>query len=1020
VEIRILGPVEVLVGGQRLPLRGQRARVVLAVLALDANRVVPMERLIEALWDYDPPATARAQVQICISAIRRSLTDAGMTGRVRTCSPGYVLAARPGELDVTVFEEQVGRARRLAADGRTADAAETLRDGLALWRGRALAGMSGRLIESRALRLDDQRLTAIAERIRLDLALGRNAEVVGELLDLLAEHPLREGLYANLMLALYRSGRQGEALETYRRARRALVEELGIEPGEELRQLERAILAGNVDLAPPGGRAATPALAPVAVPRQLPCDIADFTARTDDIAHVHATLVGGVSPDGTGGRPALAIAAIAGPGGVGKSALAVHVAHEVREHFPGGQLYANLAGAGDRPVPVAEVLARFLRALDVPGPALPTGVDELAETYRNLVAERRVLVVLDGAVSEAQVLPLLPGSPHCGVIVTSRVRLTGLPGAHHVHLDVLDTASGVALLQKILGPRLLTELNAAVRLTKLCGGLPLALRIVGARLASRPHWRLSAMADRLRDQTRRLDELEHGELGVRASIAMTYVALRPPAKRLLRQLAALDVPDFASWVAAALLDVDLDEAEERLDQLVDVHMLEVVTDEQATSVRYRFHDLIRVFALERTADGEVDPGLTPSVHRALSAWLTLAEEAHRREYGGDYTIVHGNHPRTPLPAEVTAQLLDQPLSWLEAERAAMIAAFRQAVRSGLDELCWDLALTAVTLFEAKSYLNDWRETAELALVATRRAGNRRGVAAMLYSLGSLYLVEQRFPDAEALFAESLDGFAACGDRHGRALVLRNLAFLDRIRGSGELALNRYNEALVELRSVGDQVGVAHVLSNLASLLADAADLDGAQKLLDEALSLSQLAGSRRMEAQVLYRLGEVNLRQGEIEAASRAFHSVLRSARDTGDRVGEAYALLGLSTVQRRLGRYTQAETSLTQVLPLAATIRDRLVEARVLHALGELYLERGRLDEAEQRLTEAHDLLRDIGATLRQARVLISLGELHTARGDVRAAARTAITAATLLSGVDTVEARRLRAELAGCVIAA
>jgi len=257
---------------------------------------------------------------------------------------------------------------------------------------------------------------------------------------------------------------------------------------------------------------------------------------------------------------------------------------------------------------VAEVLARFLRALDVPGPAVPAGLDELAETYRNLVAERRVLVVLDGAVSEAQVLPLLPGSAHCGVIVTSRIRLTGLPGARHVHLEVLDTASGVALLQKILGPRVPAELSAAVKLTELCGGLPLALRIVGARLASRPHWRLRAMADRLRDQTRRLDELEHGELGVRASIAMTYVALRPPAKRLLRRLAALDVPDFASWVAAALLDVDLDEAEERLDQLVDVHMLEVVTDEQATTVRYRFHDLIRVFALERTADGEADPG----------------------------------------------------------------------------------------------------------------------------------------------------------------------------------------------------------------------------------------------------------------------------------------------------------------------------------------------------------------------------------------------------------------------------
>ncbi|MET7424837.1 BTAD domain-containing putative transcriptional regulator [Dactylosporangium sp. NPDC005555] len=1044
MDIGILGPVEVSVDGRTVQLGGPRTHAVLAALCLEAGRMVPTDRLIEVLWGEHPPATARSQVHICVSTLRRVFAAAASTGPlavIETRPPGYALTLIGARLDARLFEEQAVQAAKLAADGALHEAAGLFRTALELWRGPPLAGLRGEILEASARLLDERRLAVLERRIDVDLRLGRHAGLVGELGELIVLHPLHEWFYGALMTALHRCGRRARALEVYRRARAVLVDELGIEPGAELRRIEQLVLAGGSEpteesrqrqrtqepLQRQRTQAATVEEPPKVTrprqvpPNQLPLDTADFTGRAAEVARIASAVTGRSATR----QPA--IVAIAGPGGIGKSALALHVAHDLRHAFPDGTLYANLSD-GTQPVHPAEILGRFLRALGVNGLAIPGGVDSLGEIYRDLISDRRMLVLLDSAVDETQVLPLLPGNEPAAVIVTSRQRLTALPGAVHVSLDVLPPGPSVDLLAAVVGSvrtgddearagrdetraghdEALTELAA------LCGGLPLALRIAGARLASRPHWKPSRLIGRMRDETRRLDELEHGALGVRASIAVSYSGLGPGAQRLLRLLACLDTPEFGAWIAAALLDVPLDDAEDLVDDLVGAHLLAVLAETPDGQGRFRLHDLVRVFARERAQSEEPDGQRTAAVRRALASWLHLAEEAHRREYGGQYTILHGTEPRWTLRSGAVANLLEQPIRWLEAERQALTAAVRQAVRNRWDELAWDLALTLVTLFEARSYLVDWRESAELALALVRQVDNRRGMAAMQYTLGALDIVEQRYAGAGDRLRQALDGFTACGDHHGRGLVLRNLAFLNRITGRPDLARLGYEEALPILRDAGDQVAVAHVLCSLAALRLEAGDANQAQKILDDALVITQIAGSRRVQGQVLFRLGEVHLLREELDRGAEAFHEVLRLTRDLGDRLGEAYALLGLGRVRHREQRHGAADTALSQALQLAEELGDQLVQARVLLAFGMLDIERDSPARAGERLTAAARTFGAVGALVQQVNALVVLGELRLRCGDTHGAMRAAVSAGTLLGDADrdddTAEARGLR----------
>jgi DNA-binding SARP family transcriptional activator len=1017
LDLRLLGPLDLVADGRSLDIGGPRVRIVLAMLALNANRVTPTDHLVDAIWDADPPSTARAQIHMCISLLRKLFDAAGQGAVIRTRPPGYLLEIADDDLDSALFAAQLASAREHAEHGRTAQAADEYRTALALWRGPALAGVPSDMVRRRATELEQRRLSALEERVRLDLELGRHDEITGELRALVEEHPLHERLYGFLMLALYRAGRQAEALEVGRLARATLLDDVGIEPGRELQGLDLAILNRDPALDLPRVKAEPSAPAPEqhvvelpVRPRQLPASIADFTGREQSIAEIGKILSGAAgAPEGAYAVP---IVGIAGTGGVGKSSLAVRVAHELGPRYPDGHLYADLQSM-DGDDPAGRWIARFLRALGVAGSAIPADLEEAVQMYRSRLADKRILIVLDDPAEQEQVQRLLPGSPTCGVIVTSRARLGGLSGAHWIDIGVFDTDQSMELLTKIVGrERIQAEPDAAVELAHLCAGLPLALRIAGARLSSRPDWPISRLVQRLRQEAGRLDELTHSGLELRSNIALTYHSLDAQSQRLFRLFALIEAPDVAEWTAAALLDTTEARAEKVLDNLIDVKVMDTIKYPRER-LRYRFHDLIRVYARERLLEVDSEAERGAALRRLLGAWLRLAETAHRQEYGGDYTILHGAAPRWQPPDRTVADLVGNPQEWWEIERRALVAAVRQAADAGLDELCWDLALTLVSMFETKSYFDDWRQTADLGLEITARNANRRGEAAMCYSMGTLHMFQQRLDGAERLFGSALNMFDAEGDRHGRALVLRNAGYVDRLRGNFPAMLAKYDKSLELMRAVGDRMGEAHVLRAVAKFWIDEGETDRARPMLDEALAICQEVNSARGEAQIRHRFAELYLVTDEIDLARQALNRVLLIVRNLGDRIGEAYALYSLGLVRFREGRLDNAEATLLHALALAREVGERLIEGQALYTLGEIDVARGRNSEAAAHLAEACALFDDLGAQVFAAKTLILLSEVHAGTGDNTMASRDVDRAAHLLTKVGSKEAARLLAHL-------
>jgi DNA-binding SARP family transcriptional activator len=998
VDFRILGPVELQAGSGRPDLGGARQQIVVATLLLSANKIVTMNRLLEAIYGEDLPPTARTQAQMCISALRRTFALYSSEPVIATHTHGYVIRVESGRLDSERFEELV-TAARAAREANSVDlAVARYRDALRLWRGPALDGIDSALLRAAAHRLDEQRITANEDRLALELDLGRQHELVGELTELAGRHPLRERLRGQLMLALYRCGRAAEALQVYRDTRRTMIDELGIEPGEQLRQLEHAILNADpalqlssrpVEIVP----ASRPA------PNLLPTDIADFTGRLEQISQIHQHLV---SAGGRDARGAVPVVVLVGKAGVGKTSLAVRASHDVAGHFPDGQLFADLHSAASRPVGPMQVLERFLRAFGIPGTQMPEGLDERAETYRNLLAGRNVLVVLDDAASESQVSPLLPGTPGAAVIISSRTRLAGLPGVAHVGVDVFDADKSLDLLASIVGAeRVKDEHDVAAEVAGHCGHLPMALRIAGARLAAHPHWRIRQLADRLADETRRLDELRHGDMGIRPSISLTYDSVGEQARRLFRRLALLDLPVFSGWLSSVLIDKPLDDAEDLLDDLVSAQLVEISGSGHGVHSQYRFHDLIRVFARERLAAEEPPAERRTLLERALSALLYVADAADREHFGGDSLWMLGEAMRWPLPERLVQQLVADPLAWYERERATLVWGVRQAAQAGFTELCWSLAFSAVTLFETRSYLDDWRETHEIALEAARKADDVRGQAAMLYSVGTRHFIQGRLGAAHAEMTAAVRLFTDAGDRRGVARVTRTVATVNRVSGRLEDAARGYERALAVFREVGSSWDIACVLRDLAQIRLEFDRPDEAMELLSEALQLVRAARVVSIEAQVLHRLGEAWLRSDEPARAAAAFEQALSIARGIGDVRYEAYALCGAGVARVRLGEFGQAREALQRALELADSIAERTAHAQALLGLSELALASGDSGEAILFGQRAADASREMRMPLDEARALTLLGVAYAAAGDAGAASTASADAATLRAKV-------------------
>ncbi|MEV0385446.1 BTAD domain-containing putative transcriptional regulator [Nonomuraea sp. NPDC050643] len=997
----ILGPVRAhRADGREVALEGKQ-NAVLTVLLLNVNVPVSRERLIDALWET-PPASAVANLQTHVARIRKTFTS---DIRLFTKGPGYLLEAAPEEVDLLIFDRETRRARAEAKQGDLVAAVRRFERALELRRGRPAEGIQlYAWALARVAELEERLAETRLDRAEAMLGIGSYAEVIGDLRPFLTEQPLSERGWRLLMLAYARAGQRHRALEAYQQARARLVDELGIEPGEELRHLQAVILADALPAADAERRRTI---------CQLPPDHADFVGRREELATVTRNLLSAhrhVPPTGA----AVPISAVSGQGGVGKTTLAVHIAHRLRHEFPDGQLYIDLRGGEKHPLDATEALGRFLRALGLDSSAMPAELDQRVELYRERIADRRYLVVLDNAADEVRLRPLIPGTPGCAVLITSRHRLATLPATQRIDLDVLPVEDAVEMLGNIIGDDKTAEApEDAHRLVQLCGRLPLAVRIAAAKLAARPHWSLGHLVSRLRDTRGRLGQLSHGSHEVRASIGIGYQGLAPLAQRMFCRLGLLEAPDFAAWVGAALLDTSEQVAEQLIEQLADVRLLEVAGHGPDGEVRFRFHDLTGAYARERAETEEEDGERAAALQRAFSGWLVMTQRAHAHLCGGDYRIISGNGIRWRPDARTAERVVRDPLAWIEAERAGIVAGVRQCASLRLDELCWDWAMSAMNLFETRSCHDEWRATHETALHSARMSGDIRGQAAMLNGLARLHFAQDDLTGCGRALEEALDLFDKAEDRHGHALALVNMAELHRLQGRNADALTCYEQAMDGLAQAGDRSTEITVMRGIGRIHFNQRRFELADTFIRRAIQLADDTGDVRSREFTRIVLGEIELARGDLAASEASLSRALEGLDALGFPSGIAYASLGLA--EARLARHdlADAERLLQQALAVYRDTGDNVGQARVLFTRAELRRRQRRLDEAAAMLTEVVAICQAIPAPRRHGLALRALGDVRRDAGDLLAALAAWQRSLTILEATSSPEAIEVAALL-------
>jgi DNA-binding SARP family transcriptional activator/tetratricopeptide (TPR) repeat protein len=936
VEFGILGPLRVAVHGRDVVLPAKQ-RVLLAALLLRANRVVPMDTLIETLWDDEPPPSARNTVHGYVKRLRQM--PPGAAGeRIVTRSPGYVISVADGELDLDRFTSLRDRARSAAASGDWLGAAGQLREALALWRDEPLADVPSAVLQREEVPgLAELRLLALESRIEADLRLGRHADLVAELHRLASIHPLREQVRGQLMLALYRCGQQAEALAAFRGIDRLLRDELGIAPGPELQKLHRRILAADPGLdASPVPASTVPAADPavpgataaglVPPPAQLPPDTTDFTGRDEQVRQLCELLAAAPAKDRPG---AVVISAVAGMGGIGKTALAVHVAHRLRDRFPDGQLYVSLLGATSPQEP-ADVLARLLRELGVPDGSIPADEAGRSARYRTLVADRSMLIVLDDARDAAQVLPLLPGSASCAVIVTSRNTLPGLPGAALLGLQVLSPHEARALFTAIIGRRrAAAEPDAIAVVLASCAGLPLAVRIAASRLASRPGWSIAHLGARLADERSRLAELTAGDLAVRASFAVSYEALPADGQEPARVFRLLGLPgssDLGLPAIAALAGRPAAEVAAALETLADACLAESPAPE-----RFRLHDLLRSYAAELAESTDSEDDRNAALGRML------------RWFGGQAVIAgqvlapaRGFPVIVPVQAAAPAAMTDpaQALDWFETELANLTATTRRAAELGLHDVAAQVALAMWDFFQRTPYVSDWLAVSQAGVRSARRLGDDAVLSWLLNSLGQAHCMLGHFEDSGRCFGEALQIRRHTGDRRGEAVILNSLAVDLFYQDRFEEALEYLRPALAIHTALDEQRDVGLVLNNIGQMLLELKRHDEALDYLGQALAIVQEIGDRHGEGGTEGMLGDLYRDLSRFDEAVQHYRRAQAAFHDTAREHGDqANVLYGLGSALDSLGRTEQAREAWLTAIPVldrlgdprASEIRDRL-----------------------------------------------------------------------------------------------
>ncbi len=1039
MEFFLLGPLLVRSGGAVVPVPAGKQRVVLAALMFSAGRVVSAPELAEALWGAAPPPSARAAVQNYVARLRNALGEAGRA-RISTQPRGYLISLAAGELDLTRFEALLALAQSAARDGAWDQAADRARAALALWRGEPLADVESELLASREVpRLTELRLQALETRIDADLQLGHGADVIAELQRLTGVHPLREHLHAQLMLALFRCGRQAEALAAYQTARRMLIEELATEPGAALRELHQRILSADPALASAEPRRPARSDPWPEAPRQLPASVAQFAGRLAEVAELT-----GLPGRADGERPAtVLISAIDGMPGVGKTALAVYAGHLLASRFPDRQLFVDLHGhtPGQDPADPVDVLAELLAADGVNPCYLPASLDGRAAMWRDRLAGRRVLLILDNAASSGQVAPLLPGSAGCLVLVTSRRFLGDLPApATEVQLGILppDDAQAMFMSQ---APRAAGERAAVAELVALCGYLPLAIALLARLFARHRSW---TMADLIAETRARLLTVTAENRTVAAAFEVSYQHLDADRKLFFRRLGLHPGAEIDAYAAAALAGLPLGQAAGHLAALFGDRLLA-----EPAPRRYRMHDLIRQYARSLAAAEDASEQ-EQAVGRLLDYYQYTAQAADARLARHTRPVPGAPVPVPPAAPRMTGR--DQACAWLTAERAnladcicyaaerqqhAQVAGLTAAIAAFLRGYGpWPQAITLHTAAAGAAHrLGDQRGEAgalldladvqvmtsdypnatavlEQALGIFRDIGDRLGEANALYILG---VVRQQsaadFPAATGLLEQALDIFRDTDDRLGEANALNSMGAVRRLAGDYPEAADLLEQALDIFRDIAHRTGEATALRSLGAVRQLTGDYPAATSLLEQALGISRGIGDQLGVAYALFALGAVRPLAGDSPGAAGVLEEALGIFRDIGSRIGEAYALQNLGDVRRAAGDIQAATDLMGQSLVICRGIGDRIGEAYALLGLGGIRRVTGDLPGAGRLLADSLGIFRQIGDRGGEAEALIETGSARLAQGDplqARACYEPALELARAI-GAQLAEARAL-----------
>ncbi|QFU86954.1 tetratricopeptide repeat protein [Amycolatopsis sp. YIM 10] len=984
LSIRVLGPLSVHQSGEPVDLGAEKQRRLLALLAIQPNRVVRREEIVDVLWGNEPPSSCLELVHTYVARLRKVLEPRRVRQEparvITTVTGGYLLSVEEKQLDLLQFEAAAKRAEE-AEDLETAE--RYWLEALGVWRGPALAGMDGFRHHPVRHALLARRSAAVLAYAEVAGARGNHGDAVPHLRALTAAEPLHETAHAQLMLSLAGAGQQAAALELFDEIRRRLAGDLGIEPGPELRRAHARVLRPEV---PDGDRPR---------PAQLPADVGAFTGRARELASLNHLL----PDDGTDVR----IAVVSGTAGVGKTAVAVRWAHRSRERFPDGQLYLDLRGYGpERPVEPGDALSGFLRALGVAGTEIPAEEDQRAARFRTELDDRRLLLILDNAGSVEQIRPLLPGAASCSVLVTSRETLPALiarHGAHRVQLDLLTPEDALDLLRTLLGERVTAEPVPAEALAEYCVRLPLALRLVAELALARPEVSLAELATELADERRRLDLLDGGgdpRTAVRAVFSWSYGHLPGDAARMFRLWGLHPGRALTADAAAALAGTGLVEAQRLIDVLVRAHLAE-----ELRPGRYQLHDLLRVYAAELAEDDR------DALTRLFDHYVAAAALAM------DLDSPQEKHLRPePPPLRFPDWRPPNAQQWLETERGNLLAVASHATRNGWPEhvrllsgILWkylDLGgyhedalmlhthasafaeagertdpLTLIGLGywrvgrskEALSYLEE-------ALAAARESGNRNTESYVLNTLGLVCRALGRFADALAYLEQALELARETGDRTSEGLVLVVLGAACRGMGRYRDAARYLELALAAARETGDRTSEGYVWVNLGDVLSAQGKHEKAVSSLEQGLTLFAETGTRTSEGYALGILGGALRCLGRYEDALERLDQALAVSRETGGRVNEGVALKHRGDVHQELGSHDEAARCLGEALAIARECADRGVESRVLNSLGALALARGESAEAARFFRGALEIAVETGCTGDQACAHRGLGD--------------------------------------------